>query len=259
MSIAVISDVHGNKEAFEAVLKDITSKGISKIYNLGDVVGYGPDPKACVKLAQANTISVKGNHDHYVSNDFIDALINPLAHQSLLWTMSKLNRKEKEYLKNLEHIKKLDNDQLILVHAGLTDSDYFNNYISQGEDAFVNFEKIKDNQIVLVGHTHTPGLWYPGVNQLFSGIKSFEDGKWYDLLEKQRVIVNVGSVGQPRDGNYRACWLELDNTRAQLHRVDYDVAATQERLRKLKIKTVTIHGIPIKPGERLAERLGEGK
>lgn len=234
MRFAVISDIHSNIEALTSVFADIDERGIDRIFCLGDVIGYGPDPEPCVDLiAKRCEFTIRGNHDDalFTSAD----RFNPYARNALNWTRDRLapgffrpraNRTRWKFLQNLELDKRIG--ELYFVHGSPRDP--VNEYIYR-EDVFFNAEgKLKTifqkvDRALFVGHTHLPMV-------LTDSLKSFvpeEDGASFDL-EEERYIINVGSVGQPRDRDTRACYVEYDEGRITFHRVVYDIDAVVARI-----------------------------
>ena len=227
MRFAVISDIHSNVEALTAVFAHIDQLGIDRVFCLGDVVGYGPEPEPCVDMVSSRCeFTIRGNHDDAL---FTNAdRFNPYARNALDWTRDRLapgffrpraNRARWEFLKSLELERRIDD--LYFVHGSPRDP--VNEYIYR-EDVFFNAEgKLKTifkkvDRALFVGHTHLPMV-------LTDSLKSFvpeDDGVSFDL-EKERYIINVGSVGQPRDHDTRACFVEYDDGRVTFHRVAYDV------------------------------------
>ncbi|MEZ6195383.1 MAG: metallophosphoesterase family protein [Planctomycetota bacterium] len=235
MRFAVISDLHSNLEALEAVLADIDARGLETIYCLGDVVGYGPDPVPCVDLVMARcAFTIRGNHD--------DALFhgadrfNPYARAAIDWTRDRIkpgffrgksNAARWKFLEELPLEKKVGRHYF--VHG--SPRDHVNEYIYR-EDVFFNAEgklrRIFDatDHVLFVGHTHLPVI-------IGSDLKTWVPGE----LESERrldpalkYIVNVGSVGQPRDRDPRACWVEVEDELIRYHRVAYDVEAVRAKI-----------------------------
>ncbi len=254
---AIISDIHGNLEALKVVLKDIEGKGIPNdhIFCLGDVVGYGPDPVECVDHAMAWALTLRGNHDEAVVNEALG--FNPLAREAIDWTRSQLKpgwlsgkvRKQRwEFLKSLPLTHHLD--RALLVHGSPRDPTMEYILRSECEDLLGEVPaKIKDifsrfEWVCFVGHTHDPGI----INQESKFLTPGEIDNQYEFKENEKYIVNVGSVGQPRDGDNRACYVTFDGKRLWYHRLEYPIGATQEKIRKIP---------QLDP--RIAERLSIGK
>jgi diadenosine tetraphosphatase ApaH/serine/threonine PP2A family protein phosphatase len=247
--LAILSDVHGNLEALHAVLEDIARHRVETIYCLGDTVGYGPDPCACLDLvAQTCIVVLLGNHDRA-------ALTGPVgfrerALRALLWTQEQLEApdpneaaavRRRDFLASRpdEHTE----GRLLFVHASPRNP----------LDEYVFPEDVADRDrmadlFALVegccfqGHTHKPGVFTehrPGVYR-FAAPESYR-------LNGSRAMVNVGAVGQPRDGDWRACYALFDGETVCFRRLEYDVAATVAKMRALGLD------------ESLADRLYRGR
>ena len=242
MKKAIISDIHSNLEALTAVLEDIGKKGIKEIYCLGDVVGYGPNPKEAIDAAKNFDLVLKGNHDYAVETGKTEDL-DYLPAEAANWTRKKLSglfdEKYKKFLRELP--EKHSENRTIFVHGSPRDP--INEYILDGiktADIFENY--MKDTDYCFVGHTHAPGIFY------YKGQEIEEIRPSENLIKlSPKMIINVGSVGQPRDNDSRACWVSLDNDIIQYHRVSYDYKKTQKKIIKAGL-----------PGF-LATRLEEGK
>lgn len=240
MRYALIGDIHGNLEAFESALTSIEKEEVDQILCVGDIVGYGADPLECIELVKVKCSKViAGNHD-YAAIGLADIdYFNPFAKDALLWTSERLSEREINYLAGLKLIEREDN--FIMVHASLNNPREWG-YILNTFDAAINFE-LQVDQICFVGHSHGPVV-YMKKDNFISGhrfVSKIESGCQY--------IVNVGSVGQPRDGDYRASYViyDLELQTLKLRRVEYDVAKAQ--------KKILDAGLP----EILADRLSIGR
>ena len=233
--IAIISDVHSNLEPFNAVLEDIQNRGIEDIYCLGDLVGYGADPRACIDLAQQRgKIVLCGNHDEAALNEDNAKDFNLKAEGALLWTREQLfvreqndddRRRRHDYLKSLPETHA--EDGLLFVHASprAPMRDYvFPRDIRQKAKMAEIFGMIQ--RLCFVGHTHIPGVFtqdgrYIHPEDLVGGIYMLDDAK---------ALVNVGSVGQPRDCDRRACYCTFDGDTLVFRRVLYDTRTAVQRI-----------------------------
>lgn len=209
---AIISDIHSNLEALEAVLADIDARGIKEIVCLGDIVGYGANPKECLDLVRRRCrVTLMGNHDHAVL--FEPTNFNLPAERACYWTRQLLEeepdpavRRERwKFLGELPvRVKETD---VLFVHASPRRP--MNEYIFP-EDVFTNPQKVianferLDARICFVGHTHQPGVFVD--DPYFDPPHELPDSPFYEM-DNERVIVNVGSVGQPRDRDTRACYV----------------------------------------------------
>lgn len=255
---AIISDIHSNLEALETALKDIASKGIpnERILCLGDVVGYGPNPIECVDRAMQFKLTLRGNHDEAVINEALG--FNPLAREAIDWTRDQLKpgwlsgrtkRTRWEFLKNLPLTHTWE--RCLLVHGSPRDPTMEYVLRSECEDLLGEIPtKIKDifsrfEWCCFIGHTHDPGIIT--LESKFLTPKDIEYK--YELKPDQKYIINVGSIGQPRDGDPRICYVTFDGvSRLEYHRLEYDIPGVQAKIKKIP---------SLDP--RIAERLSIGK
>lgn len=228
MKFAIISDIHSNLAALQSVLKRAEELKCDDIVCLGDIVGYGPYPNECCKIVQETTkLTVVGNHDHasigYTDIDYF----NKFAKEAIIWTSQVLNENNKEYLKSLPSFLRIEN--IFCVHASPTTPLEWN-YIISLYDAIDNFNSFEE-KICFIGHSHVP------VAYSYEEIPSYETSEKIQLLDGFRYIINVGSVGQPRDRNPNACFGIYDNdlNLFQLQRVAYDIRATQKAMRNANL------------------------
>jgi diadenosine tetraphosphatase ApaH/serine/threonine PP2A family protein phosphatase len=241
MKIALISDVHGNLEALESTLRDIEKSGIEKIYFLGDAVGYGCNPNECVRLIDKNCdIKLLGNHDYAAMGIESTDSFNQLAQTSIDWTMKKMTDKSISTLADFElQATFLD---YYLVHSSPDAPEAWNYILNPGQAAeqFTQFPQ----SACFIGHSHLPTIFTQNV----SGTVTQHTKPASKLADDKRYIINIGSVGQPRDNDPRACYLIVDteNQTAIYRRVEYDLAKTQKKVRN--------NSFP----EFLAERLASG-
>lgn len=229
MRYAIVSDIHANLAAFEAVLADI-GDGVDRIWCLGDLVGYGPDPNECVELArQRDMICVVGNHDKACLGGVDLIEFNPDARRACRWTMEQLAPENRDLLDGLS--EKIILSEFTLVHGSPRAPVW--EYITQPEAARENMAAF-DTQVCLVGHTHVPLAFYlpsPSAStcerRWLSGVGPLE-------LNAGRWILNPGSVGQPRDGDPAASYMTLDaeTMTVEVHRVTYPVEETQHRMER---------------------------
>ena len=245
MRCALISDVHGNYQALRAVLDDIGRRGISEIYCLGDIVGYGADPSQCLKEILENTDQiVVGNHDHGVVGLTDLSFFNTNARKGAEWSAQALAPEDRKILKGLPLVMRglSGTGEFLAVHSTPHRPEDWH-YILSLDEAEYQFEQFSE-PLCFVGHSHQPAFW-----ECDSRGKCSIAGREYVHLEAgRRYIVNVGSVGQPRDGDPRAAYAICDRERMEvsIRRVEYDVKTAQQRIIKAGL-----------PG-RLAERLASG-
>ncbi len=227
MKYAIISDIHGNLEALQSVLADIERREIESIICLGDVVGYGPNPNECVELIREKAeFILAGNHDHAPIGKLDVAYFNPWARTAIEWTRQQLDESSVEFLLSLP--LKLEIDGFTVVHSTPHDPEEWNYIITIG-DAVKNFPEFK-SQVCFIGHSHVPMTI--SLDEL-DICRVVRENPLH--IEKQlRYIINVGSVGQPRDLNPRSSFGIYDTTEKvfELCRVDYDIAKTQNKIRE---------------------------
>lgn len=242
MRYGVISDIHSNLEAFEAVLGSMERDGVDQYMCAGDIVGYGADPSGCIKIAVSIKPSgiVAGNHDLGTVGAFDLEYFNDHARTAAEWTAGVLSPEEKIYLGSLRLVYR--GDDLEMVHGSLSDPQEFG-YIASEDDAFMTFQ-LMAGSVCFIGHSHIPGIFVQnGDVARFTGAGKarIEDGKKY--------IINAGSVGQPRDGDPRASYVIYDTNgmTVEIKRVEYDIAGAAKKILKAGLPT------------RLAERLYEGR
>ena len=230
---AIISDVHANLEALRAVLDDIDKQGVEEIYCLGDVIGYGPDPRKCLDLVQQCKVVLLGNHDYAALADTKG--FNDAARRALLWTIDQLDDPEEPQLAVERRWKFLaglplthrEND-ILYVHASPREplTEYvFPEDVNKPMKMEAIFAQIE--RYCFVGHTHVPGI-FTEARRFYSPEKL----KSVYRMDGNKMLCNVGSVGQPRDGNPRACYVLLDGDTIIFRRVVYDVERT---LRKINL------------------------
>ena len=226
---AIISDIHGNLEALEAVLADIRGQGIEEIYCLGDIVGYGPNPRECIDLVMSCEVCLLGNHDQGALFD--PEGFNTGAERAIFWTRKMLesgdkagNERRWEFLGELPRRRR--EDDFLYVHGSARNP--LNEYVFP-EDIY-NQRKMERifmlvDKYCFQGHTHIPGIFTEDLNFLTPE----EVGHRYEL-GNQKVLVNVGSVGQPRDNDNRASYVVLNDGTIEYRRVAYDFEKTIEKI-----------------------------
>jgi diadenosine tetraphosphatase ApaH/serine/threonine PP2A family protein phosphatase len=231
MRYAILADIHSNLVAFTAVLQDIERRGgFDRIWCLGDIVGYGPEPHACIELLQQyDHICVAGNHD-WAAVDLIEIVdFNEDAALANQWTAQQLTEDDKEYLKSLPQV--ISEHDFSLIHGSPREPLW--EYLFSTRAAEENIE-LFNTRYCLVGHSHVPLIF----EQLSEGIKLTKlDADAIISLKDNRLIINPGSVGQPRDHDPRASYAIYDSDTGTLyhHRVEYDILATQEKMLQEKL------------------------
>lgn len=259
MPTAVISDIHGNATALRSVLADIESRGIDKIVCLGDIVGYGPEPLECIDLVQEKCAwALMGNHDFGVLYEPTN--FNPTAEAAAFWTREQFDREpdEGERQRRYEYLSSLrvrqvedlcgDGTEVLAVHASPRRP--INEYIFPDDvnDAPDKIDAIFDRvkQVALVGHTHVPGVFSNEPD--FYPPSEIGDEPVFRFIADEKAVINVGSVGQPRDFNPRASYVILSPGQVEFVRVEYDIKDTADKIKAIP----QLH-------DYLGERLFEGR
>jgi len=235
LRIAIISDIHSNLEALTKAFEIIETKNVDEIVCLGDIVGYGANPNECVELIRKRVkYVIMGNHDYAVAVDPNELIyFSSHARESDLWTREVLTRENLEFLKSLPFTISFKN--LLFVHSAPAQPREWE-YIFTESQAKIQFQYFNE-KICFIGHSHFPGV-FP------------ENGFYNGKLEKStRYIINVGSIGQPRDGDWRLCFGIFDTERWTYEQIrsEYDVERTADKIIQ--------NGLP----EFLARRLFVGR
>ncbi len=248
---AIISDIHANLHALCAVIEDVRSCGCADIVCLGDVVGYNAYPHECLDYIRSlNCPVVKGNHDAEVVADS-HTRMNPAARAATEWTRAQLSQDELTWLARLPY-QRIVRSSFAMVHASLEQPMAWN-YIINGNDARSSFAR-QFSPVCFHGHTHVPKVFSwdgAGVQDMGEALANplyYESAVEVPLPEGRKYFINVGSVGQPRDGDPRACYavFDADARTVTFRRVSYDTQAASE--------AVLAAGLP----EYLAQRLLSG-
>jgi predicted phosphodiesterase len=241
MRVAVVSDIHSNLHALEAVLAAIEAEAPDELWCLGDLVGYGPKPnECCATIAERADVCLAGNHDLAVRGTIDLEEFGGEAGVAAEWTRTVLEPRAKELIDGLEPEGAAHG--VALYHGSARDPIW--EYVLSDEGALATLE-LADSALVLVGHSHVALQVVQSADDLAGGVAA---GGTELELEGVRALLNPGSVGQPRDGDPRAAYLllDLDTQRASFRRVEYDVERTQREMREA--------GLP----EMLAARLELG-
>ena len=240
LKYAIIGDVHGNLEAFDAVIRDAQSEGVSRFACVGDIVGYNANPRECIeKIRDLDCAAVRGNHDHYCSHDECLKDFHPLAAIPVDWTRNQLGKDHIEFLRNLRMTRMTEG--FTLVHSTLDMPEKWG-YVFDELEAESNFN-YQSTSVCFHGHTHVPAV-FEKTNRvqrlLFTRTK---------VVLGKKYFINVGSVGQPRDGDPRSAYaiFDIERKEVELRRVPYDIVSAQKKILEA--------GLP----ERLAIRLSLGR
>ncbi|WP_421592557.1 metallophosphoesterase family protein [Shinella sp. M27] len=246
MLLAILSDIHGNREAFEAVLAAAQAAGAERFVVLGDIVGYGADPEWCVEtarsLAESGAIVLRGNHDDAIGNASVT--MNPTATMALEWTRRQLGGAARAFLAALP-LKAREGDCLFVHADASAPSDW--NYVLDASDAGEHLGAC-EARVSFCGHVHKPALYCTAPGGKVTHFRPVAATP-VPLLPQRRWLAVMGAVGQPRDGNPCAAFALYDTESADLRflRAAYDIAAAANKIRAA--------GLPVS----LAERLFEGR
>jgi len=240
MRFAILSDLHANLEATEAVLADAHERGCTHYVCLGDVVGYNANPRECLEIVQKMECPVvKGNHDEQASLEESSRDFNALAEMAINWTRAQLTDQDKQWLRDLRFSRQVQD--FTIVHATLDTPEQWG-YVFNTLDAAASFT-YQQTTVCFFGHTHVAGAFVRD-----DGVKRVKTDELV-IEEAKKYFINTGSVGQPRDGDWRAayCIYHVDENVVEQRRVNYDLARAQEKIIKA--------GLP----RLLAERLKLGR
>jgi len=230
MKTLLLSDIHANLTALEAVLAD--AGHVEAVWCLGDLVGYGPDPNECVERVAAlpNLRCVMGNHDAAALRQIEVDAFNPEARAALLWTQQRLSAANIAFLESLPEM--IEVDQITLVHGSPRQPVW--EYLLDTRTATINFDYF-ETLYCFVGHTHLPVIYYLPDDQRMAHLIVPENTTQVSLAP--RAIINPGSVGQPRDRDPRAAYalLDMEDYTWEWHRVAYDIPSVQERMHQAKL------------------------
>jgi predicted phosphodiesterase len=243
MKVAVISDIHGNRHAFEAVLEAVAASDADELWCLGDLVGYGAEPDACVELAREHTaVCLAGNHDLAATGAVALETFTRGAGLAVQWTREVMRPENLAFLAGLRPQGR--EGPVGLYHASPRDPVW--EYVLSALQAELCLDE-QDQRVCLIGHSHVALAFARSAGELTTG-EPRREGSELDLAEGEWLL-NPGSVGQPRDGDRRAAWLllDLDEWTASYRRTDYDVAGAAAAIRAARLP------------DSLAERLGYGQ
>jgi len=243
MKYAVISDIHGNLEALNAVLKDIKKRRADVIVCLGDVVGYYPDPGRCIELITDHAnLCVAGNHDYAAIGMTDTSSFTYYALAAIEWTRERLTKDDKEYLMALPLT--FEHDDLFFTHSSPAEPSKFSYVLPDNEESVFNAFKNLTHRISFIGHTHWPSILSKEADEII-----LHSGSSIEIREECSYLINVGSVGQPRDYDPRSCYALYDTKKKtlSLRRIKYNYRVTQKKIRENNLPAF------------LAERLEKGR
>lgn len=242
MKFGIFGDVHANLDAFEVVLADMKEQGVTRHVCLGDIVGYNANPVECLEIVRGLECPVvRGNHDHYVGFNEDLAGFQPIAAHVVDWTRQQLSDEQRAYLRELPMSQRVET--FTIVHSTLDSPDSWG-YVFDKFDAEANFN-YQRTSVCFFGHTHVPLAFELGDN------KNIRYGMYSKIRVQagRKYFVNVGSVGQPRDGNPKCAYVTYDTSTnlIELRRLDYDIESAAGKILDA--------GLP----RKLAERLKVGR
>jgi predicted phosphodiesterase len=237
MRFAIFGDIHANLHAFETVLADAKAQACTHYVCMGDIVGYNAFPQQCLDIVRKlDCPVVKGNHDEQASMIGEQEGFNPLAEEAMNWTRRQLSTEDKDWLRSLRMQRQVRD--FTIVHATL-DTPHKWGYVFNQLDAAASFS-YQHTSVCFIGHTHSPKAYIRdgSVRTVALDVLQLQVGKKY--------LINVGSVGQPRDGDWRAAYCIYDTTSNEIHlrRLEYDIVGAQQ--------AILDAGLPRKLAERLA-------
>ena len=226
MRYAVISDIHGNVEALSAVLKDIETREVDTVICLGDIVGYYPDPERCIELVRDNVDKcVAGNHDYAAINRIDIQTFTYYAYAAMEWTRSHLSPEAKDFLRNLQLT--IVKDDMFFTHSSPSNPQDWIYVFPDSEDAVFEAFNSLVYRLNFIGHTHWPSIMIQESDKII-----LHSEHTITLDEKNYYLINVGSVGQPRDFDSRSCYAiyDVEKREVTLVRVPYDYSITQRKI-----------------------------
>lgn len=240
MRYLILSDIHSNVEAFEACVQRAKQAGYDSVLCCGDIVGYGPSPIEAIDGIRAlKAITIRGNHDRVAAGLDEATQFNPHARHAVYWTRAVLPESYREYLANLP-VGPLDiTNEAQLVHGALSHED---DYIFTEADADENF-LLATKHLTFFGHSHFPVVFVDGKgNSVQATSYEFDEFIAVKCEAGRKMLVNPGSVGQPRDGDARASFAiwDADRARIEFYRVEYNFKLTQEKMRAADLSTYLI-------------------
>ena len=244
MRVAVIADIHSNREALDSVLARIDQEGVDAILNLGDLVGYNASPNECLELLQGRNVwSLAGNHDLALLDPERAQNFNIIAYEALMWCRQQVRPEFLEFLQGLPLLRKLPGS-FLACHGTPANPDTYIAYHFQGKRVLKELYQHSDLRVCFFGHTHRRALWYRDIRGKVA-LRQIAPTTM-KLSPEEHYLINPGSVGQPRDGNPEAAYAIFDDEEfsIQFKSAPYDVRGAQRR--------ILAAGLPPYLAERLA-------
>lgn len=228
MKLAIFSDIHSNLEALQACRDRAMEEGAESFVCLGDITGYGADPSATVDIIQSldNLIAVRGNHEEALSTDLADGVKGSLR-KTVEWTRNQLSKKQLGFLDSLPYL--IEKHGVTFVHASADHPGQWE-YLGHGDTVEHCMEAANTN-VTFIGHVHVPHVYYETNSGQVRDLKPRE-GATIPLLSSRRYVINVGSVGQSRDGDSASCFVMYDDKKREVtfHRIVYNHVETARKI-----------------------------
>lgn len=229
MRIGILGDIHSNFDALQAVVGELKNANIDQWVQVGDIVGYGAEPQKCLQaVRELNCTVCIGNHDAAVIGQLPTEYFNPYARQAVEWTASQLNNDEIDFLRQLPLV--VEREHYTVVHGTMHFPEQFG-YVMSVVEARDSLRK-QNTHICFVGHSHVPAIYMQGSQESEEVRVAFSPEVTALTSECYKVLMNVGSVGQPRDEDPRAAYaiFDTDTGEASIRRVAYDIASAQRKI-----------------------------
>lgn len=236
MRLALLSDIHSNLEGLTAVLAEIERLDVDEIYSLGDVVGYGCNPAECLNLVDKNCrVKLMGNHEHAVLGLVSTEGYTHGARVAATWTQERMTDREITIMSDFE--MRFKKKGVLYLHASPVEPEEWHYILTptEADEAFGNFNE----PICFHGHTHIPVIF----TEMDTGLPRRKAGHDFDPDPENRYLVNVGSVGQPRDNDPRACFVVFDTNEqhVEYHRVEYDISRVQAKMTEAELPRMLVN------------------
>jgi len=238
MRFGILGDIHGNREALTAVVDAMRAEGVDEWVQVGDIVGYGPEPSACIDIVRSlGCVVCMGNHDAAVLGILDTAYFNNFARAAIHWTRGQLRPSDLDYLRSLQLV--VQRPLYTVVHGTLHMPDQFGYVVSSVEAR--DSLQLQQTFMCFVGHSHVPAIYMQRAQGQLDVV--FQSEAEVSVANHARVLMNVGSVGQPRDEDPRATYAiyDSDTKIAAIRRVKYDIAGVQRKLRQAGLPEMLAH------------------
>ncbi len=242
MRVGILGDIHGNLEALTAVVEAVRQEGVDEWVQVGDIVGYGPEPSACIDIVRdLGCIVCRGNHDEAVLGWLDTAYFNNFARAAIEWTRTQLRPEDFDYLRSLQLV--VERRDYTVVHGTLHLPDQFGYVVSSVEAR--DSLHLQKTFMCFVGHSHVPAIYLQQPQGQLDVV--FQSEAEVSVSNYAKVLMNVGSVGQPRDEDPRATYAIYDSVTktAAIRRVKYDIASVQRKIRSAGLPEMLAHRLSL--------------